>query len=74
MPIKDMVRFWVILFCMCLMACSSSQADVEPTPHIVIDQFGYLPELDKRAIIRNPEIGYDAEPVSYTHLTLPTKA
>jgi len=32
----------------------------EPTPHIVVDQFGYLPELEKRAVLRNPKRGYDA--------------
>lgn len=30
------------------------------TPSIVVDQFGYLPALEKRAIIRSPEIGFDA--------------
>ncbi|MEP6341691.1 MAG: glycoside hydrolase family 9 protein [Maricaulaceae bacterium] len=32
----------------------------EPTPHIVVDQFGYLPDLQKRAVLRNPKRGYDA--------------
>lgn len=43
------------------MACSSSQSDEELSPYIVVDQFGYLPELEKRAIIRSPEIGYDSK-------------
>ena len=32
----------------------------EPTPHIVVDQFGYLPDLEKRAVLRNPKRGFDA--------------
>lgn len=42
-----------------LMACSP-KVSPEQTPTIVVDQFGYLPELEKRAIIRTPEIGYDS--------------
>jgi len=30
------------------------------TDFIVVDQFGYLPDAQKIAIIRSPEIGYDA--------------
>ncbi|MBR6266679.1 MAG: hypothetical protein IKR66_08830, partial [Bacteroidales bacterium] len=28
--------------------------------YIVVDQFGYLPESQKIAIVRSPKIGYDA--------------
>lgn len=35
-------------------------ADAPPTPFIVTDQFGYLPAMQKIAVIRNPEIGFDA--------------
>lgn len=28
--------------------------------HIVIDQFGYLPDAEKIAIIRNPKVGFDS--------------
>ena len=31
-----------------------------PIPTIVVDQFGYLPMSHKFAVIRDPEIGYDA--------------
>lgn len=48
----------IILTCL-LMSCQAATSPA-PTPKIVIDQFGYLPELEKRAIIRSPEIGYDA--------------
>lgn len=44
--------------CFVLAACSASVA--QPTaPKIVVDQFGYLPELEKRAVIRDPQQGYD---------------
>ena len=32
----------------------------DPAPHILVDQFGYLPELSKRAVIRDPEVGFDS--------------
>jgi len=52
----SMFRILVLIFSLCLAACNP-QAEIEhdPTPQIVVDQFGY-----KRAIIRSPEIGYDA--------------
>ena len=45
-----------------LAACGSSDAprSAPSAPKIVVDQFGYLPELEKRAVIRNPEQGYDS--------------
>ncbi len=30
------------------------------SPYIVVDQFGYLPDTEKLAVIRDPETGYDA--------------
>ncbi|ESQ90321.1 hypothetical protein ABAC460_09205 [Asticcacaulis sp. AC460] len=35
--------------------------DAPPTPFIVVDQFGYLPDAQKVAVIRDPEVGFDAE-------------
>ena len=32
----------------------------EPAPFILVDQFGYLPSLEKRAVVRDPRIGFDA--------------
>ncbi|WP_298917251.1 glycoside hydrolase family 9 protein [uncultured Algimonas sp.] len=32
----------------------------EPAPFILVDQFGYVPSLEKRAVIRDPQIGFDA--------------
>lgn len=40
---------------------SQARADeAPPTPFIVVDQFGYLPAMQKIAVIRSPEIGFDA--------------
>ncbi|MES1189330.1 MAG: glycoside hydrolase family 9 protein [Myxococcales bacterium] len=35
------------------------------SPFIVVDQFGYLPQAEKIAVLRNPEMGFDAAE-SYT--------
>jgi len=55
-----MFRLLFLCLTLYLAACSSQASEESATPHIVIDQFGYLPELEKRAVIRSPEIGYDA--------------
>ena len=34
-------------------------ADGPPTPFIVVDQFGYLPDAPKVAVVRDPEVGFD---------------
>ena len=52
-------RVLAIILSFCLAACGAKTVSVT-APYIVIDQFGYLPNLEKRAIIRSPEIGYDA--------------
>jgi hypothetical protein len=39
---------------------SARAADAPPTPFIVVDQFGYLPAMQKTAVIRSPETGFDA--------------
>ncbi len=31
-----------------------------PSDFIVVDQFGYLPDAPKKAVIRNPQVGFDA--------------
>lgn len=49
----------LISLCFVLAACTASLAQ-SGAPKIVVDQFGYLPELEKRAIIRDPQQGYDA--------------
>lgn len=41
-------------------ASSSSSGSISITSFIVVDQFGYLPDAQKIAIIRDPQTGYDA--------------
>jgi len=43
-----------------IMTGCSAQAQSDNIPPILVDQFGYLPQLEKRAIIRSPERGRDA--------------
>ncbi len=38
----------------------SSKASASPTPFIVVDQFGYLPDAKKVAVIRDPAVGFDS--------------
>lgn len=58
-----MVMRLLLSLCLALAACSASSAPIstQSASKIVVDQFGYLPELEKRAVIRSPEQGYDAE-------------
>ncbi len=41
-------------------APAASQDDAPPTPFIVVDQFGYLPDMQKIAVVRDPEFGFDS--------------
>ena len=54
-----MIMRLLISICFALAACTASTAQPS-APKIVVDQFGYLPELEKRAVIRDPEQGYDS--------------
>ncbi|MFP5237879.1 MAG: glycoside hydrolase family 9 protein [Acidobacteriota bacterium] len=38
----------------------SSRDGASPTPFIVVDQFGYLPQARKIAVIRDPAVGFDS--------------
>lgn len=49
----------LIALCFVLVGCTARAT--EPAPFILVDQFGYLPELEKRAVIRDPEVGFDAD-------------
>lgn len=52
--------FWLAGLCVFSLAAPAlAQDDVPPTPFIVVDQFGYLPDAQKVAVIRDPEIGFD---------------
>lgn len=42
-------------------APAMAQDDTPPTPFIVVDQFGYLPDMVKVAVIRDPETGFDSD-------------
>jgi endoglucanase len=63
------MRFFLILSQLNLMllffsglftvALSQSKENYPVSKYIVVDQFGYLPEAKKIAVIRNPEVGYD---------------
>lgn len=47
-----------VVFCSLIF---NSQAQIPTTSkYITIDQFGYLPHSQKVAVIRNPEVGFDA--------------
>ena len=50
--------FFTIIFSGVISNCAQAQAD--NIPPILVDQFGYLPQLEKRAIIRSPQRGKDA--------------
>jgi len=51
-----MLRFIVLLFGLLVFAPLAWAQNPSP---IMVDQFGYLPELQKRAVIKNPQIGFD---------------
>lgn len=48
--------FFVLLFSIPFWGCGQTVSDF-----IVVDQFGYLPQAKKIAIIRTPEVGFDAK-------------
>ncbi|RKQ71735.1 cellulase-like Ig domain-containing protein [Litorimonas taeanensis] len=49
-----------LIMVLVLSGCSTPQAFAETPPPILVDQFGYLPDLEKKAIIKDPKIGFDA--------------
>lgn len=52
------MRFFVVLLIWLSLTVSARATD--PAPHILVDQFGYLPGLSKIAVIRDPVEGFDA--------------
>ena len=62
-PCKSM-RF-VLFFCCCMLMTASYTNGQTLTDFIVVDQFGYRPDAEKIAVIRNPETGFD-EDLSFT--------
>ena len=58
---SKMKRIFSSLVALMLVACSpASQSAAAKTPPIIVDQFGYLPALDKIAIIKDPKVGFDS--------------
>lgn len=56
-----MKRFLICLATLALIGCSQGLSPVSAqTPPIIVDQFGYLPALDKIAIIKDPKVGFDS--------------
>ena len=56
-----MKRFLTSLAALALIGCSQGSISASAqTPPILVDQFGYLPALDKVAVIKDPKIGFDA--------------
>ncbi|MEM7728675.1 MAG: glycoside hydrolase family 9 protein [Pseudomonadota bacterium] len=49
----------ILLALLFLLAALPARA-TDPAPFILVDQFGYVPSLGKRAVIRDPRIGFDA--------------
>lgn len=52
------MRFLISIALTLLLAAVARATD--PAPFIVVDQFGYVPSLEKRAVIRDPQVGFDA--------------
>ena len=51
----------IVLILLIWLSLAISARATDPAPFIVVDQFGYLPELNKRAVIRDPQIGFDRD-------------
>ncbi len=50
-----------IFSCVLALICSVVSLAQSPSKFIITDQFGYLPGARKIAVIKNPQIGFDAE-------------
>ncbi|MCL2328460.1 MAG: glycoside hydrolase family 9 protein [Bacteroidetes bacterium] len=58
-PLRGFGGFFIVLTALiALFACNKPEAQY--SPFICIDQFGYLPESQKIAVLRSPEIGFDS--------------
>lgn len=60
-----MKHTWLLLIVLCLFFSTKEIKGQQTSKHIVIDQFGYLPTMDKVAVLRSPQIGIDGNE-SYT--------
>lgn len=50
----------LLILCYIFLLLSEQGTAQTVSPFIVIDQFGYLPESEKIAVIRNPVTGFDS--------------
>jgi len=58
-----MKRYLTALAALALIGCAQVNSDASAqTPPIIVDQFGYLPTLEKVAVIKDPRVGFDAGP------------
>jgi len=58
---KEIFRLAVHLFCIQFFVFLGGEANAQTlTKYIVVDQFGYLPTSKKIAVIRDPQVGFDA--------------
>ena len=56
-----MKRFFTAVAALVIIGCAPGQFSASAqTPPIIVDQFGYLPALKKVAIIKDPQVGFDA--------------
>jgi hypothetical protein len=56
---KYLYSLVILIFFLCVTCLIIHAQSI--TKYILIDQFGYLPESDKIAVIRDPQTGYDSE-------------
>jgi len=50
---------FIILISLIIAFAIPAHAQQSGVPHIIVDQFGYLPNLEKIAVIKDPQIGFD---------------
>jgi len=56
------MRFLACIAAVVMAACTPAvqSASAQTPPPIIVDQFGYVPSLNKIAVIKDPKIGFDA--------------
>ncbi len=52
--------FSILATCLVIGCAQGSTAASAQIPPILVDQFGYLPALDKIAVIKDPKVGFDS--------------
>ena len=59
--LKKFLIVGLAALCFCPSHPASAKVKSSPPPFIVVDQFGYLPDAQKIAVIRDPVIGFDSQ-------------